>query len=122
MSVRKKIDTSHPDCVDYTMKFLKIMDDYHAREKQEEAKYPDYPCGRDHRVDRAMAPIWRESCRKIKELQMQYSYLFSEVEVADESEPYHDEEASRFFDAILEMRRRASHPERWRQGDGQSEK
>lgn len=76
MSGRRKIDLQHPDCTIYRRKFEKLWSDYRKLEEAERAKYPDWR-GLDHPADEALVPAYRECCKKMKELQQEYAYLFT---------------------------------------------
>ncbi len=77
MSAKRHVDTSHPDCAEYTRKFHEIWNYYFETEAKEKAKYPDWE-GKDHPAYEVLRPLHRECCEKTKRLQEQYAYLFIE--------------------------------------------
>ena len=74
---KHKLDTSHPDCAEYTARFHAIWDAYFALDDEETAKYPNWN-GLDHPANVILCPAYRECCKATKKLQQEYSYLFIE--------------------------------------------
>ena len=75
MGEKKRLDTTHPDCEEYTKKFKALWDAYYTLEKQEKEKFPDWN-GKDHPANDALIPAYNKCCADTKALQNQYSYLF----------------------------------------------
>ena len=79
----KRLNKSHPDCAIYAARFKKIWDAYFEFEAAERAKYPDWR-GLDHPSDLVTRPAHRKCCEATRQLQEEYSYLFSDIEQAGE--------------------------------------
>lgn len=77
MRGKRRVDTSHPDCGEYTRKFKELWAQYYELEEQERAKYPDWN-GKDHPADVILAPAYRKCCEKTESLQREYSHIFKE--------------------------------------------
>lgn len=77
MYEKRRVDTSHPDCEEYTRKFKKLWEQYYELEDKERAKYPDWK-GKDHPADVILAPAYRKCCEETKALQQEYSHIFKE--------------------------------------------
>lgn len=76
---KRRLNTNHPDCAEYTAKFQAIWDSYYVLEDEEKAKYPDWR-GQDHPANNVLCPAFRKCCAETKKLQQEYSYLFMKEE------------------------------------------
>lgn len=74
---RRRVDSSHPDCEEYTRKFKELWAQYYELEDKERAKYPDWK-GKDHPADVILVPAYRKCCEETKALQHEYSHIFKE--------------------------------------------
>ena len=81
--MKKRLKREHPDAAEYKAKFDAIWDAYFEIEEAEKAKYPDWR-GLDHPADAVLRPLHRKCCEQTKELQREYSYLFTEEKEAGE--------------------------------------
>lgn len=79
MCAKRKLDTTHPDCEEYTRKFTELWNKYHEFEEQERAKYPNWR-GKDHPADAVVVPAYRKCCEEMKVLQKEYAHIFVDVE------------------------------------------
>lgn len=79
MSEKRRVDTSHPDCEEYTKKFKELWAQYYELEEKERAKYPDWK-GKDHPADVFLAQVYRKYCEEMKALQQEYSHIFKEAD------------------------------------------
>lgn len=77
MSGRRRVDTTHPDCEEYTRKLTSLWTQYYELEDKERAKYPDWE-GKDHPAGVILASAYRKCCEETKALQQEYKHIFKE--------------------------------------------
>lgn len=78
MSAKKKINENHPLFNEYKAKCDTLFHECWAKVDEERAKYPDWK-GRDHPSDLAVYALEKECNSKLRDLQREYDFLFSNV-------------------------------------------
>ena len=75
---KKKINENHPLFNEYKAKCDTLFHECWAKVDEERAKYPDWK-GRDHPSDLAVYALEKECNSKLRDLQREYDFLFSDV-------------------------------------------
>lgn len=78
MFVKKNVNESHPRYEEYISKCRNLFRMYDEKIEAERAKYPTWR-GRDHPSDIKVLALERERNSKLRDLQREYDFLFSEV-------------------------------------------
>lgn len=73
----KRVNREHPDYPVYISKCKSLFAAYQKQFDEEIAKYPDQH-GRDHPAYAVIRPLDRKKNAELRELQKEYSYLFTE--------------------------------------------
>jgi hypothetical protein len=77
MSAKKKIDKAHPLYAKYVAKCEILFRSYSPKIEAERAKYPEWQ-GLDHPSYAAVRLLERECNAKLKALQKEFDFLFSD--------------------------------------------
>ena len=78
MFVKKNVNKSHPRYEEYISKCRDLFHIYEEKIEAEHAKYPNWR-GLDHPSDIEVRLLERECNSKLRDLQREYDFLFSDV-------------------------------------------
>ena len=71
------INKEHPQYAEYIQKCESLFDAYEEVFRKERAKYPEWR-GQDHPSGTVIRPLARERNQKLKALQREYHFLFTD--------------------------------------------